>query len=256
MKIKLKEDYPFLYETHLHTNRGSACGNNTGAEMAKACKDFGYTGTFVTDHNWGGNTCISRELSWKEWMISYASGYREAKEYGDSNDFDVFFGMETGFQGTEFLIWGLEPEWFINTPEIRVCDIKRQYELVHEAGGLVSQAHPYRVEPYIPEVRVFPEYADAIEAFNATHSSPMSVSHNNPDWNDMATELALKYNKPMTAGSDVHSTRIFGGGMAFKKRFNNSKEFCEAVLSGDYIISDGVYWRDKNGKIISPAEIV
>ena len=255
MKIQLLKDYPYFYETHLHTNRGSACGQNSGLEMAKACREFGYTGIFVTDHNWGGNTCVSKELPWEEWMNNYAKGYREAKEYGDANGLDVFFGMETGFCGTEFLILGLDPEWFIATPEFRVCDIARQYELVHEAGGFVSQAHPYRVEPYIPEVRTFPGEADAIEAYNATHSSPMSKSHNESEWNDMAMELALKHNKPITAGSDVHSVNLFGGGMAFKKKFDNAKELCNEVLTGDYIISDGVYWRDKKGRILEPVDI-
>lgn len=256
MKISLLKDYPYFYETHLHTNQGSACGQNTGMEMAKACKEFGYTGIFVTDHNWGGNTCVDRSLPWKEWMTLYAKGYYDAKSYGDAHDLDVFFGMETGFLGIEFLIWGLDPEWFIENEKLRTCTIEEQYDLVSSAGGLVSQAHPYRVEPYIPEVKNYPEYVDAFEAFNATHSSPLSVSHNDPTWNDMALELALKHNKPMTAGSDIHSTKVFGGGMAFKKRFKSAKEFCEAIKNGeDYIISDGVYWRNKNGEIITGIEI-
>lgn len=251
MKIILREEYPYFYETHMHTNQGSACGNNTGYEMAEACKEFGYSGAFITDHNWGGNTCVSRELPWEEWMNLYATGYRDAKRYGDANDFDVFFGMETGFQGTEFLIYGLTPEVFIKMPEFRTCTIERQYELIKERNGLVSQAHPYRVEPYIPEIRTFPEYADAIEAYNATHSSPLSKAHNVAEWNDQAIELALKFNKPITAGSDIHSTRLFGGGMAFKKRIKSAKEFCEAIKNNeDYIVSDGVYWRDKKGTIL------
>ncbi|MBO4310483.1 MAG: histidinol-phosphatase [Lachnospiraceae bacterium] len=256
MKINLLKDYPYFYETHMHTNQGSACGQNTGYEMAKACCEFGYAGAFVTDHNWGGNTCISRELPWDEWMRQYAKGYEDAKRFGDENDFDVFFGMETGYRGTEFLIYGLSPEEFINIPAIRTCSIEEQYSIVKEAGGMVSQAHPYRVEPYIPEVRTFPDYADAIEAYNATHSSPLSQSHNIADWNDDAMKLALDNNKPITAGSDTHSTILFGGGMAFKKRLKDSRDFCRAVLENeDYIISDGVYWRDKKGQIIASLEI-
>lgn len=256
MKIELLNEYPYLYETHMHTNLGSACGNNSGEEMARACKEFGYTGAFITDHNWGGNTSVSRELPWKEWMTKYSYGYLDAKKYGDANDFDVYFGMETGFVGTEFLIWGLSVEWFLENEAFRTSDIENQYKLVHEAGGIVAQAHPYRVESYIPEVRLFPQYADAIEAFNATHSSPFSKSHNEPSWNDSALELALKNNKPMTAGSDVHSIRLFGGGMAFKRRLKDASDFCKAVLDGeDYVMSDGLYWRDKMGKIIADVSI-
>lgn len=257
MKIILPGEYKFLYETHMHTNTGSACGHNTGSEMAAACKSFGYSGAFITDHNWGGNTCVSRELPWEQWITLYARGYYDAKKYGSKHDFDVFFGMETGFDGTEFLLLGLEFEWFLNTPELRSADIENQYKLVHAGGGLVSQAHPYRVEPYIPEVRNFPQFVDAFETSNATHSSPLSVSHNNPDWDDLARELAKRENKLVTAGSDTHSTRLFGGGMAFKRRIRTSKEFADAIFGGeDYILSDGLYWRDKSGNILEGVSIV
>ena len=256
MKIQLLEEYPYLYEGHLHTCQASACAVNTGYEMAKACKEFGYTGIFVTDHNWGGNTCIDKSLPWKEWIKAYTAGYYDAKRYGDSNDFDVFFGMETGFFGTEFLIYGLTAEWFIESDDLRNMTIEEQYKIITEAGGMVSQAHPFRVEYYIPEVRNFPEFVDAFETSNATHSSPMSRSHNESKWDDEARELAAKHNKPQTAGSDVHSVRIFGGGMAFKRRLTSSQDFKNAVLGNeDYILSDGLYWRDKMGKIIADVTI-
>lgn len=251
MKIVLLPEYPYLYEAHLHTNTGSACGNNTGAEMMKACKEYGYTGAFVTDHNWGGNTAIDRSLPWEEWMRRYAEGYYDAKRFGDENNMDVFFGMETGFKGTEFLIYGLTPEWFVAHPEFKTATIEQQLEIVHSGGGIVSQAHPYRVEDYIPEVRLFPEYADAIETANATHSSVYSKAHNDPSWDDLARELAAKYDKRVTAGSDVHSVNMLGGGMAFRHRLASAAEFCAAVLNDeDYILSDGRYWRKKSGEII------
>ncbi|MBR4611858.1 MAG: PHP domain-containing protein [Kiritimatiellae bacterium] len=251
MKIKLLPDYPYLYETHMHTNVGSACGRNSGAEMAAACRECGYSGAFITDHNWGGNTAIDRSLPWREWMTGFAGGYRDAKSYGDAHDMDIFFGMEAGFAGTEFLIFGLSPEWFIDHPEIREATIAEQYALVHAAGGIVSQAHPYREEHYIPEVRVFPEYADALETSNATHSSPLSQGHNNPSWDDAARELAARCGKPVTAGSDTHTTRLLGGGMAFRRRIKSAEDFCAAVLGGeDYILSDGRYWRRKDGEIM------
>lgn len=257
MKIKMLDEYPYLYETHLHTNQGSACGSNTGAEMAEACKKAGYTGLFVTDHNWGGNTCVNKELDWKQWISLYSRGYYDAKKYGDANDLDVFFGMETGFTGTEFLICGLSPEDFINMPKLRGASIEEQYILVHDRGGMVIQAHPYRKENYIPEIRLYPEWADGLETSNATHSSPRSKAHNNPEWDDLARMLAYKKDKPMTAGSDVHSTDILGGGVAFKRRLKSGKDYCKAILSGeDYVLADGKYWRNNKGEIISEIEFI
>ena len=46
----------YLYETHMHTSEGSACGQSAGAEMARAYAENGYTGIIVTDHFFYGNT--------------------------------------------------------------------------------------------------------------------------------------------------------------------------------------------------------
>ena len=43
------KDYPYLYETHMHTSQASACARQPGAAMAKAAKDAGYAGVIVTD---------------------------------------------------------------------------------------------------------------------------------------------------------------------------------------------------------------
>ena len=52
----------YRYETHLHTCQGSACASATGAEMARAHLAAGYTGIFITDHFFNGNTAVPREL--------------------------------------------------------------------------------------------------------------------------------------------------------------------------------------------------
>ena len=113
------KDYPYLYETHLHTVPGSACAHNTGAEMAEAALKKGYAGIIVTDHNWGGNTGINRALPWEQWVDGFIQGYLDALEFGKKHDFDVFWGYEAGFHATEFLIYGITPEWLKQHPEIR-----------------------------------------------------------------------------------------------------------------------------------------
>ena len=44
------ETQRYLYETHMHTSEASACAGSTGAQMARAYKEAGYTGIIVTDH--------------------------------------------------------------------------------------------------------------------------------------------------------------------------------------------------------------
>ncbi len=248
MKIK---DYPYLYETHLHTNEASACANNSGYDMAKAAKEYGYAGIIVTNHNWGGNTCVDRSLDWETWVNEFAKGYYSAKEYGDANDLDVFFGYESGYKGTEFLIYGITPEWMIEHPGLWNATVEEQYKLVHDAGGMVIHAHPYRDEWYIPEIRLYPDYVDGVEGINATHSSHLSGNHNNPEFDKLAIEYANKYKLPITAGSDIHSTFMFGGGVVFKRRINSIEDYCRAILSGeDYVLTNGDMVYNKYGEAL------
>lgn len=245
--IDLK-DYPYLYETHLHTSQSSACAHATGYEMAKAAHEAGYAGIIVTDHNWGGNTAVDRSLPWENWVAEFAKGYLDAKRYGDAHDFDVFFGYEAGYNGTEFLIYGVTPEWMAAHPELRTATVEEQYALVHQAGGMVIHAHPFREEWYIPEIRLYPEFVDGVEGVNATHSSSLSSSHNDPAYDARAIAYARENHLPMTAGSDIHRTALYGGGVAFRRRLRSIQDYCEAILSGgDYILNNGETLYNKSG---------
>ncbi len=231
----------YKYETHLHTREGSACGASSGRDMAYAAKEAGYTGIIVTDHNWGGNTRVDRKLPWVDFVEAFCKGYEEAYKAGQEIDLDVFYGWEAGYQGTEFLIYGLDKQWMLDHPEIRDASVEEQFRLVDSSGGIVIHAHPYREEWYIPEIRLYPEYVHGVEVINATHSNPKSTSHKDPDYNPLALAYAKKYNFPMTAGSDVHSTNMFGGGMCFKRRLKDIHDFVVAVKNRECVsLTDGV----------------
>ncbi|SRR5574344_23731 len=262
--IPLLNDYPYLYETHLHTSQSSRCAKNTGAQMARAAKAAGYTGIFVTDHHWGGNTAADHSLPWADWVHAFSAGYRDARKEGDRIGLDVFFGWEAGFSGTEFLIYGLTPDWMIDHPELRTfCEPENeegftpltpelQYQLVHSAGGMVIHAHPFREESYIPEIRLYPECVDGVEVINATHSNPMSKAHNDPAFDERARAYARKYSLPATAGSDMHWTELFGGGMAFSHPLCSPDEYIAEVISGgNYVMTNGVEWFDRYGNPVA-----
>lgn len=254
--------YPYLYETHLHTRQASRCARASGAEMAEACKAYGYTGIIVTDHHWGGNCAIDRSLPWEDWVDGFCQGYYDARQRGKAIGLDVFFGWESGFAGTEFLIHGLSPAWMKAHPALRTelpfgrpdmeeviaRGVAEQYQMVHEGGGMVIHAHPYREEPYIPRTRLFPDLVDGVEIVNACHSNPRSAAHNDPAYDARAIAYARGHGFPTTAGSDIHSTDLFGGGVAFRRRLKSGQDFCQAILSGeDYILTNGARWLDKQG---------
>ena len=55
----------------------------------------------------------------------------------------------------------------------------------------------------------------------------------------------------MTAGSDVHNTILFGGGVAFKRKLTSIQDYCHAILSGeDYLLTNGDAWFLKTGEPI------
>lgn len=250
---EIRTKYPYLYETHLHTKEASACAHNTAEEMVLAAKAYGYTGIFITDHHIGGNTCVDKTLPWKQWVETFFASYRNALPIAEKCDIQVFPAYEACFDGTEFLIYGITEEWMKEHEELASCSIERQYELVHQAEGFVVHAHPYREESYIPEVRLFPDYIDAVEAINATHSNSKSKAHNDKRFDDRAIQYARTYDFPMTAGSDIHFKELLGGGIAFSQKIYSGQDYYRQLQSGDYVLTNGENWFDPKGNLIYEA---
>ncbi len=233
MDQKMKE---YLYETHMHTSEGSACGHADGASMARAYAEKGYTGIIVTDHFFYGNTAADRSLGWHDWVEQFCLGYEHAKAEGDRLGLQVFFGWESGYDGTEFLVYGLDKEWLFEHQEIRDATVQEQFALVHEGGGIVSHAHPFREASYIKEIRLFPEYVDAVEGVNASHTSfILKPGEWHGEYNERACEYAREHGFPLTAGSDQHNTKMICGGMAFPRRLWDIHDFTRAVMAREAV---------------------
>ncbi len=229
--LNVLEGYPYVYETHLHTKEGSACGTASAVEMVQACKSAGYTGIIVTNHFFYGNTAVDRTLPWNEWVEGYCKGYELAKERGDSVGLQVFLGWESTYDGTDFLVYGLDKEWLLKHPEIKDATIEEQYHIVHQDGGIIIHAHPFREASYIPEIRLFPKYVDGVETVNATHVQFHAAKDGSVPYDLKAKQYAGQYQFPQTAGSDIHGTNILGGGMAFSEKLTSIQDFIKAVMN-------------------------
>lgn len=236
----------YFYETHSHTKEASACGVWSIEEAIKCHKDFGYTGMILTNHFYYGNTCVDRKLPWSEWVRRFCEPYNRGLEYAKKLDFQLMFGWESCYDGTEFLIYGLDENWLTEHPQIRDASIPEQYELVHGSGGIVIHPHPFRVEDYIPEIRLFPDDVDGIELYNACHNSPLGSAHFQADADPQAKEYAAAHPRfVFTAGSDAHHPPIYGGGMVFDHKLADIHEFCKLVLKKDYVeLLDGSLGAD------------
>lgn len=112
-------------------------------------------------------------------------------------------------------------------------------------------AHPYREEAYIPEVRLFPDFVDGVEGINAAHLWHSAALRDKTVYDKRAVAYGRAHGFPMSAGSDIHSTNLFGGGMAFRRRLLSAADYVQAVTGGeDYVMTDGKVWYDKTGKAI------
>lgn len=217
----------YRYETHMHTMEASACANSSAADMADKYKAEGYDGIFITDHFFNGNSAVPRDLPWKERIELYCAGYENALKRGKEIGLDVFFGIEYGNGGSDFLIYGLDKQWLLDHDYILDMGLTQFLELVRSEGAFAVQAHPFRDYPYIRSTTHCPHFVDAIEIINASH--PLDTP-----FNDRAAEFARWYDLPVTAGSDAHNTtdRWYGGGVVSETPFKSYKDYAEAVRSG------------------------
>jgi hypothetical protein len=190
----------FKYETHLHTAEASACATASGAEQARRYKSLGYDGIIVTDHFFNGNTAVRNFYSWEDRINKFCKGYENAKAEGDKIGLKVFFGLEYSYYGADILAYGIDKSWLIENDNL--CDLSfyRFADRVHEAGGFLVHAHPFREAPYIPEIKLLPKWVDAVEVYNSGNKQEV--------FNDRAKVYAQQFGLPQTAGTDNHDLSV------------------------------------------------
>ena len=214
----------YRYETHLHTCQGSACASATGAEMARVHLDAGYTGIFITDHFFNGNTSVSENLPWKQRVELFCRGYEDAREEGERIGLQVFFGFEYNYHGAEFLVYNLDKQWLLQHEDIHLVSPRRALAMMRRDGGFVVQAHPFRERDYIDHFQLFPRDIDAVEAINAANA---------PGENERAFQFAKMFDLPVTSGSDSHHTHLlYGGGVVTPEKMETPRDYLRWMQSG------------------------
>lgn len=218
----------YLYETHLHTSQASACSSATGAQMARAHKEAGYTGVFITDHFFNGNTCVPREKPWKERVALFCRGYEDAWEEGQRIGLQVFFGFEYNYHGAEFLVYNLDKQWLLDHEDIHHLSPRKALALMRQDGGFVVQAHPFRERDYIDHFQLFPRDIDGVEAINAAH-----LGEEGRKMNQRAFQYAKMFDLPVTSGSDSHhADLLYGGGVGTPERMETPLDYLRWMRNG------------------------
>ena len=214
----------YRYETHLHTCEVSACGRTKAKDYIKFYMEKGYAGIIFTDHFFNGNCGVDYRLPWDRKVDKFCVGYELAKEEGDKTGFPVFFGWEFNFQGDEYLTYGLDKKWLKEHPEIMRDTREEYYKKVHEAGGIVIQAHPYRERDYLNTIRLNPYYVDAAEIINMGNELYQDV---------LAEKYAEIYHLPVIGGSDMHNIDFTKetSGVETEQPISSIQDFVKFILS-------------------------
>ncbi|MBQ3216407.1 MAG: histidinol phosphatase [Oscillospiraceae bacterium] len=215
----------FLYETHLHTYPVSRCAHAGVREVAEFYKNAGFAGIFITNHFLDGNINIDSNLPYEERIHFYFSDYEQAVQVGREIGLDVFCGVEMSHYGTDFLIYGLDKQWFLAHPEIMGMEKSEQLRLMDEYGALIIQAHPFRAAFYIDHIRLFPSRVHGAEIYNGA---------NTEFENKLAKQYAENFDLIPFAGTDNHfdKKRQWFGGMQTDTPIADEADFVDRVKNG------------------------
>ena len=229
----------YKYETHVHTSPVSRCAKASVADTVKFYKEKGYDGIFITNHFIGGNINSAWDTPYEEKIKFFASDYEEAKKIGDEIGIKVFFGLEDGYKGSDFLVFGLTPEWLLEHPEIADMKFSEKLTRYAEGGGLIVHAHPFREASYIDHIRLFPRHVHGVEVINASR---------NEFENRMALEYANNYGLGHLAGSDNHSGSACRklGGVQTKTPVTDAQDFIAKFYAGELEIFSEIIEKTDN----------
>ncbi len=213
----------YKYELHCHTDRVSQCASTSPKEAVRLYKEAGYSGIVVTEHYSPLTFKMNSYYKPQRLVEFYLSSYYEMKQY-ETEDFTVLFGMELRHYatGADYLIYGVEPEWLREQGNLMALWEKSMYRLMHEAGFLVFQAHPFRW--YIR--RCNPNYIDGIEVYNGKCDAKTNFK---------ALQWALKTGKLVSSGSDFHQPeQLARGGIITTEPIKTNADLLRILKSGNY----------------------
>lgn len=209
------------FDLHIHTRRYSSCSIMDPLDAVKAARDAGLAGMALTEHG----------IRWKDEDV------QELREQCGCPDIVIIPGEEAAcysrrgeFQG-EFLVYGY-PESLGSSKDVR--DL---IGLVHDAGGVVVAAHPFKP-------------ADTKSGFYGSGHATLELDLDglevfHPDYNEKSRELALDAVKRMNvcglANSDAHDVNSVG---RFRTRFRedvtDTASLCRAIREQDCLAVAGI----------------
>ena len=216
----------YRYDTHVHTFPVSRCGRASVRDTVEFYKRKGFEGISITNHFLDGNINIDKDEPYEKKIEFYFSDYEEAARIGGEIGLQVLPGVEISYLGTDFLIYGLDKQWYLDHPEIMDMDKTTELRFMMDEGALVIQAHPFREARYIDHIRLYPHCIHGIETINAMRSEQC---------NELADHFADSYGFHKTAGTDNHLAGAVPmiAGMISPEPLKDVRDFIDHVLADD-----------------------
>ena len=136
--------------------------------------------------------------------------------------------LRSNKDNNDYLIHGVDEAFLRSFPEIMDTPVKDVVTRVHEAGGLLFQAHPFRDSMKV----IDPAILDGIEVYNG------HIDHDSR--NDIANMWADKYGLMKISGTDYHHDHhVIGAGISTDVPVTSEKQLVEILRSGQYRLIRG-----------------
>lgn len=221
----------FKTELHVHTRPISRCAKVPAEDTARHFEEMGYNTIVITNHMSPalfGEKLPCDPNDWKAVAQYFLSDYYIAKQ--TAKNMNVLVGMELRIRenNNDYLVYGIDEQFIYDMGNPLDIKLKNLVPMIHEAGGIILQAHPFRDKMTITN----PALLDGIEVINFT------ASHNSR--NDIATLWAKKHDMLGICGQDYHNTDyLIGAGILTDCEITNEKQLRDILVSRDFKMTDG-----------------
>ena len=236
-----------LLDLHAHTGEISKCCRIPAALVVKRAKEAGLDGIVLTNHYQKsyaeGGDCDALAKR-------YVAAYEQARTLGEEIGQRVFFGIEVTldkYECAHLMIYGVTPHFILQNPAIFDDTQEALYKKVHAAGGVLVQAHPYRVGEHLLDTK----YLDGVEiSCHPLYKSGTQLAR--------LSLLAEKRGLILTCGGDYHADTYrpccgvylpddLADGVALGNYLKNAKEIHLLVQEVDGSTPHRVTYRRSTG---------
>ncbi len=225
-----------LYKTdlHCHTSEGSVCAEESTKDTIEKHIAYGFTSIALTNHleNYrigapeGSHTIVfSTYGDYIDFIYDKIDLAREIA--GDRIHILNGFELRNNESENDYLVYGLTREMAKNF-DLVANPLKKSSDYVRSCGGVIIQAHPFRIGMTLIE----PDLVDGYEVYN-THNKYPFMNVMARQW---MCNMGLE-DKIFTSGTDHHDPEdIPTAGILTNEPITNSEELVRVLKSRDYSI--------------------